>query len=120
MVQVNLTASTSLHSVAEFENLIIKQQDGAIIRLKDVANVTLGADDYETSVSFDGNKAVYIGLQVAPSANLLEVIEQGAKSFSGYSSPIADGNRAAKSSTTRQNLLTALSMRLSIPWSKLY
>ena len=74
MVQVNLTASTSLHSVAEFENLIIKQQDGAIIRLKDVANVTLGADDYEASVSFDGNKAVYIGLQVAPSANLLDVI----------------------------------------------
>ena len=74
MVQVNLKASTSLHSVAEFENLIIKQQDGAIIRLKDVAKVTLGADDYETSVSFDGNKAVYIGLQVAPSSNLLEVI----------------------------------------------
>ena len=49
MVQVNLTASTSLHSVAEFENLIIKQQDGAIIRLKDVANVTLGADDYVTT-----------------------------------------------------------------------
>jgi len=73
-VQVNLTASTSLHSVAEFENLIIKQQDGAIIRLKDVAQVTLGADDYESSVSFDGNKAVYIGLQIAPSANLLEVI----------------------------------------------
>jgi len=74
MVQVNLTASTSLHSVAEFESLIIKQQDGAIIRLKDVASVTLGADDYESSVSFDGNKAVYIGLQIAPSANLLEVI----------------------------------------------
>jgi len=74
MVQVNLTASTSLHSVAEFENLIIKQQDGAIIRLKDVANVSLGADDYEASVSFDGNKSVYIGLQVAPSANLLDVI----------------------------------------------
>ncbi|MDD2660918.1 MAG: efflux RND transporter permease subunit [Methylococcales bacterium] len=74
MVQVNLKASTSLHSLEEFKNLILKQQDGAIIRLKDVANVTLGADDYETSVSFDGNKAVYIGLQLAPSANLLEVI----------------------------------------------
>ena len=93
MVQVNLTASTSLHSVAEFENLIIKQQDGAIIRLKDVANVTLGADDYEASVSFDGNKAVYIGLQVAPSANLLEVIGRVREGFSGYSSPIADGHR---------------------------
>lgn len=74
MVQVNLTASTGLHSVAEFEDLIIRQQNGAIIRLKDVAHVTLGADDYESSVAFDGDKAVYIGLQIAPSANLLEVI----------------------------------------------
>ncbi len=74
MVQVNLTATTSLHSVNEFENLIIKQENGAIIRLKDVAKVTLGADEYESSVSFDGNKAVYIGLQVASNANLLEVI----------------------------------------------
>ena len=73
-VQVNLSASTSLHSVEEFANLIVKQQGGAIIRLQDVAKVTLGADDYETSVSFDGNKAVYIGLQIAPGANLLEVM----------------------------------------------
>jgi multidrug efflux pump len=74
MVQVDLTASTGLHSVAEFEQLIIKQDNGAIIRLQDVAKVTLGADDYDSSVAFDGDKAVYIGLQIAPSANLLEVI----------------------------------------------
>ena len=91
MVQVNLTASTSLHSVAEFENLIIKQQGGAIIRLKDVANVTLGADDYETSVSFDGKKAVYIGLQVAPSANLLEVIERVRKVFPDIQAQLPTG-----------------------------
>ena len=91
MVQVNLTASTSLHSVAEFENLIIKQQEGAIIRLKDVANVSLGADDYESSVSFDGNKAVYIGLQVAPSANLLEVIERVRKVLPDIQAQLPEG-----------------------------
>src|SRR5215831_149468 len=42
MVQVNLTAATSLHSVEEFQNLVLKQANGAIVRLKDVANVTLG------------------------------------------------------------------------------
>ena len=47
MVQVNLTASTNLHSLEEFRNLVVKQSDGAIVRLKDVANVTLGSDDYE-------------------------------------------------------------------------
>ncbi len=53
---------------------MLKQANGAIIRLKDVANVTLGADDYEQEVAFDGQKAVYIGIQVAPAANLLDVI----------------------------------------------
>jgi len=43
--------------------------------LKDVANVTLGNDDYETAVGFDGQSAVYIGIQVAPGANLLDVIK---------------------------------------------
>lgn len=74
MVQVNLTASTSLHSLEEFRNLAIKQDKGAIVRLQDVANVTLGSEEYETEVSFDGKKAVYIGIKVAPSANLLDVI----------------------------------------------
>ncbi|HEY4920863.1 MAG TPA: efflux RND transporter permease subunit, partial [Xanthobacteraceae bacterium] len=75
MVQVNLTASTSLHTADEFRNLVIKQTGGAIVRLKDVANVTLGSEDYESEVGFDGKQAVYIGIQVAPSANLLEVIK---------------------------------------------
>jgi multidrug efflux pump len=74
MVRVNLTASTNLRSVEEFRNLIVKQQGSAIVRLADVANVTLGSEDYESEVAFDGKKAVYIGINVAPAANLLEVI----------------------------------------------
>jgi multidrug efflux pump len=75
MVQINLSASTSLHSAKEFADLVLKQSNGAIVRLKDVANVTLGADDYDTEVAFDGKQAVYIGIQVAPGANLLSVIK---------------------------------------------
>jgi multidrug efflux pump len=74
MVQFNLTASTNLHSVEEFRNLVVKQVNGGIIRLRDVANVTLGADDYESSVSYNGRKGVYVGIQTVPSANLLAVI----------------------------------------------
>ena len=81
MVQVNLTASTSLHSAEQFRNLVLKQSGGAIVRLKDVANVTLGAEDYESQVGFDGKRAVYIGIQVAPSANLLDVIRGVHKVF---------------------------------------
>jgi multidrug efflux pump len=74
MIQFNLTASTGLHSVEDFRNLVLKQVNGGIIRLGDVAKVTLGADDYESGVSFDGQKGVYIGIQTVPSANLLKVI----------------------------------------------
>jgi multidrug efflux pump len=75
MVQVNLTAATSLHSLEEFRNLVVKQVNGANVKLRDVANVTLGSEDYDSSVAFDGKKAVYIGIQVAPAANLLDVIK---------------------------------------------
>lgn len=75
MVQTNLNASTNLHSVDEFRNLIIKQSNNSMVRLQDIANVTLGAENYESKVAFDGNSAVYIGIQVAPSANLLDVVK---------------------------------------------
>jgi multidrug efflux pump len=91
MVQVNLTASTSLHSVEEFRNLALKQVNGAIVRLGDVANVTLGADDYEFEVGFDGKKAVYIGIQVAPAANLLDVTKGIRKVFPDIRSQFPQG-----------------------------
>ena len=78
---MNLTAETGLHTVEEFRNMILKSQNGAIIRLGDVANVSLGAENYDTAVSFDGKEAVYIGIKVAPSANLLTVINNVRKAF---------------------------------------
>jgi multidrug efflux pump len=74
MVQVTLTSSSNLHSLTEFRNMIVKQVNGGIIRLSDVAEVTLGADSYEAAVRFDGNNGVFIGIQIAPSANLLNVV----------------------------------------------
>ncbi|MEA2771265.1 MAG: multidrug efflux pump [Acetobacteraceae bacterium] len=74
MVQFNLTASTTLHSAQEFRNLVVKQVNGGIIRLGDIANVTLGSDDYESSVEYNGKKGVYLGIQTVPSASLLAVI----------------------------------------------
>lgn len=81
MVQVSLTSNTELHTLDEFKQLIIKEKDGAIVRLEDVAVVTLGSDDYDTEVSFDGQQAVYIGIKIAPGANLLEVVDKVKKIF---------------------------------------
>ena len=74
MVQLNLTASTTLHSAQQFRDLVVKQVNGGIIRLGDVANVTLGSDDYESSVEYNGQKGVYLGIQTVPSASLLAVV----------------------------------------------
>lgn len=74
LVQVDLAASTNLHSLEQYRNLVVKTVNGAIIRLRDVANVTLGNDDYDSETKFNGRTAVYIGIQTAPTANLLDVI----------------------------------------------
>lgn len=77
----NLTASTNLTDVNQFKKMVIKAQNGAIIHLEDVATVSLGAQNYNSSVSFDGRTAVYVGILVAPSANLLTVIDDIKKIF---------------------------------------
>lgn len=77
----NLTASTNLTDVNQFKKMVIKAQNGAIIHLEDVATVSLGAQNYNSSVSFDGRTAVYVGIVVAPSANLLTVIDEIKKIF---------------------------------------
>src|ERR1051326_8955394 len=91
MVQIDLTASTSLHSEEEFRNLVIKQSGGAIVRLKDIANVTLGAEDYDSEVGFDGKLAVYIGIQVAPSASLLDAVAGVHKVFPAIQAQLPHG-----------------------------
>lgn len=75
MITINLTATTGLHTIEEFKNLIIKAENNAIVRIKDIGTVTMGAQNYNTSVSFDNKDAVYIGIQVAPKANILTVID---------------------------------------------
>ena len=56
LVQVNLTANTDLRSVEEFKKLVIREQNGALVRLEDVADVVLGADDYDQDVRFSGRE----------------------------------------------------------------
>jgi multidrug efflux pump len=76
MVSVDLTANTALHTVEEFKQLAVRQKNGAIVRLRDVATVVLGAEDYDANVAFSGKLAVFIGIKVAPDANLLDVAQR--------------------------------------------
>jgi multidrug efflux pump len=75
MVEVDLSANTDVHSLDEFRRLVVKSSGDALVRLDDVANVVLGAENYDFNVAFSGQHSVFIGIKVAPKANLLNVIE---------------------------------------------
>lgn len=78
-VAINMTAKTDLNDAEEFSNLIVKSKQGSIVRLRDIAKVTLGSQDYNTSVTFNGKKAVFISITPTPTANPLTVISDARK-----------------------------------------
>ena len=76
MVSVNLVANTDLRTPEEFRQLVVKEEAGVVVRLGDIADVVLGAENYEEDVRFNGQTAVFMGVWVLPTANSLEVIKR--------------------------------------------
>ena len=76
LLQVNLTANTDLHTTEDFRKLVVREDKGSLIRLGDIADVVLGAEDYNTEVRFSGQKAVFMGIWVLPNANSIDVIKR--------------------------------------------
>jgi multidrug efflux pump len=74
MVTVNLIANTDLRTPEEFRQLVVKEEDGAVVRLGEIADVVLGAENYEEDVRFNGDAATFMGVWVLPTANALEVV----------------------------------------------
>ena len=68
-----ITAQSRLKTPEEFGNVIIRaSQDGSTVRVKDVAKVELGAQDYSVRARYDGQPAVAIPIRTLPDANALE------------------------------------------------
>jgi multidrug efflux pump len=76
MVSVNLIANTDLRSSDEFRQMVVKQSNGVVVRLGEIADVQLGAEDYDSDVRFNGESATFMGIWVLPNANSLDVIKQ--------------------------------------------
>jgi multidrug efflux pump len=74
MVSVNLVANTDLRTQAEFRQLVVKEDKGVVVRLGDIADVVLGAENYEQDIRFNGEAATFMGVWVLPTANSLDVI----------------------------------------------
>ncbi len=75
MVSVNLTANTDLRTPEEFRQLVIRKQDNVIVRLKDVADVSLGSENNDEEVRMSGQKATFMGIWALPTANSLDVVK---------------------------------------------
>ena len=75
-IQVNLTADTNLSTVDEFRRLVVRERNGTVVRLGDIADVVLGAEDYDAEVHFSGQTAVFMGIWPLPNANSLDVIKR--------------------------------------------
>ena len=76
MMSVNLVANTDLKTVDEFRQLVVKQKDGVVVRLGEIADVVLGAENYDADVRFNGQTATFMGIWVLPTANSLDVIKR--------------------------------------------
>ena len=74
MVSVNLVANTDLQTAEEFRQLVVKQDKGVVVRLGEIADVVLGAENYDSDVRFNGQNSTFMGIWVLPTANSLEVI----------------------------------------------
>src|SRR5712692_5630984 len=91
MVSVNLVANTNLQTPEQFRRLVVKEHDGDVVRLGDIADVVLGAENYEQDVRFDGQGATFMGVWVLPSANSLEVIHRVREALPGIQAQLPTG-----------------------------
>ncbi|MBV9572570.1 MAG: efflux RND transporter permease subunit, partial [Acidobacteriales bacterium] len=76
MVSVNLVANTDLRTADEFRQMVVKEDNGVVVRLGEIADVVLGAENYDQDVRFNGETATFMGIWVLPTANALEVIKK--------------------------------------------
>ena len=91
MVSVNLVANTDLRTPEEFRQLVIKEQNGVVVRLGQIADVVLGAENYDEDVRFNGETATFMGIWVLPTANALDVIKRVREEMPGIEAQLPVG-----------------------------
>jgi multidrug efflux pump len=91
MVSVNLIANTDLKTPEEFRQIVVKEDKGSVVRLGDIADVVLGAENYEQDVRFNGESAIFMGIWVLPTANTLDVIGRVREAIPGIRAQLPAG-----------------------------
>jgi multidrug efflux pump len=71
----NITADTGLTTIEQFRNMVVKAKGGALVRVRDIATVELGAEKTNSSVWMNGEHAVFIGVNATPTGNPLSLVK---------------------------------------------
>lgn len=71
----NIETDTDLNAVEDFRNLVVKEKDGALVRLSDIGTVELGAENYNQNALMNGKTAVYLGIRGTPTGNPLTTVK---------------------------------------------
>lgn len=75
LVEISLAANTDINTVQEFEDLVLREENGAVIRVSDVGEVELGSESYDVRVQYNGDAAIFMGIWPLPNSNVLDVIQ---------------------------------------------
>jgi multidrug efflux pump len=94
MVSVNLIANTDLRTAEDFRQMVVKEDKGVVVRLGEIADVVLGAQNYDQDVRFNGETATFMGIWVLPTANSLEVIKNVRAAMPDIQSQLPPGMKA--------------------------
>jgi multidrug efflux pump len=91
MVSVNLVANTDMKSTDDFKQMVVKESNGVVVRLGEIADVNLGAESYDSDVRFNGQQATFMGIWVLPTANSLDVIKAVRAEIPGIRAQLPQG-----------------------------
>jgi hydrophobic/amphiphilic exporter-1 (mainly G- bacteria), HAE1 family len=76
LYQISVRAMGRLTEAQQFEDIVVKAgRDGALVRVRDVGRVELGAETYSSNLRFGGLEAAGLGVQLLPNANALETFQ---------------------------------------------
>jgi len=91
MVSVNLVANTDLKNSDDFKQMVVKESNGVVVRLGEIADINLGAESYDSDVRFNGQQATFMGIWVLPTANSLDVIKAVRAEIPGIRAQLPQG-----------------------------
>jgi multidrug efflux pump len=108
MVSVNLVANTALQTADEFRQLVVKEENGVVVRLGEIADVVLGAENYDSDVRFNGQNSTFMGIWVLPTANALDVVARVRQAMKEVQAQLPVGMKAGVPYDSTEYIQTAI------------